>query len=547
MARLEIDPSAFEMATPAPRFHAQDGDDGECGICHESLVEQARGVIDSCVHAFCYACILKWSSIESRCPFCRSRFGVIRRVGTDGALIAEEVVPARDQRAIFENRDFIDWLESVRCVVCNGSEDEDRLMLCDGCDQACHTFCVGLTAVPEDAWFCQQCEAARSGDPGLGDALMDETLVDTDSPIGRTRRRAIRSTRSTRSTRAARPMRIDTDSETGDEGDGDGDSAGSDIEEIPETSAPPRRRPRMLLLDTDSDEGVVWDDRRPESGREASVVDLTSPVGGVSPQILDLRSRLRAQLLSSGAGLTLPGSAGDPESIDMAMNDGDPGAHVNPRQAAPRSPVPRTLGFATTVSDLTFGTNVAAGRRTATPTPRDATRGHSGRFSGQTFAERAQALLRERLSDFGGPSGSGCGIGSGRTPGHTTARTTTTTTATTTATKGGAPPVEVIDLRDSREGGLNSNGPGVQDADVGVNERARALRRVKARMNEKLAGISLPPSMVAAVQEAAVSLLVADAARWSFGAGDGRADVSLQLVDDAIDEALTTFNTRSGL
>ena len=98
---------------------------------------------------------------------------------------------------------------------------------------------------------------------------------------------------------------------------------------------------------------------------------------------------------------------------------------------------------------------------------------------------------------------------------------------------------------------MNSNGPGVQDADVGVNERARALRRVKARMNEKLAGISLPPSMVAAVQEAAVSLLVADAARWSFGAGDGRrdgrADVSLQLVDDAIDEALTTFNTRSGL
>lgn len=537
LARLEIDPSTFEMATPAPRFHAQDGDD-ECGICHESLVEQARGVIDSCVHAFCYACILKWSSIESRCPFCRSRFGVIRRVGTDGALIAEEVVPARDQRAIFENRDFIDWLESVRCVVCNGSEDEDRLMLCDGCDQACHTFCVGLNAVPEDAWFCQQCEAARRGAPGRGDGLMDETLVDTDSPIGRTRRRA---TRSTRSTRAVRPMRIDTDSETGDEGDGDGDSAGSDIEEIPETSAPPRRRPRMLLLDTDSDEGVVWDDRRPESGRAASVVDLTSPVGCVSPQILDLRSRLRAQLLSSGAGLPLPGSAGDPESIDMALNDRDPGAHVDPRQAVPRSPVPRTLGFATTVSDLTFGTNVAAGRRTATPTPRDTTRGHSGRFSGQTFAERAQALLRERLSDFGGPSGSGsgCGIGSGRTPGHTTARTT--------ATNGGAPPVEVIDLRDSREGGLNSNDPGVQDADVGVNERARALRRVKARMNEKLAGISLPPSMVAAVQEAAVSLLVADAARWSFGAGDDRADVSLQLVDDAIDEALTTFNTRSGL
>ena len=50
--------------------------------------------------------------------------------------------------------------EAVRCYVCNGEEDEDVLLMCDGgqpsevefCDRACHTFCCDpeLKEVPED-------------------------------------------------------------------------------------------------------------------------------------------------------------------------------------------------------------------------------------------------------------------------------------------------------------------------------------------------------------------------------------------------------------
>jgi Ring finger domain len=45
----------------------------ECGICHEEDVDEV-GELDSCAHFFCFECIWRWSSIESRCPFCKARF-----------------------------------------------------------------------------------------------------------------------------------------------------------------------------------------------------------------------------------------------------------------------------------------------------------------------------------------------------------------------------------------------------------------------------------------------------------------------------------------
>lgn len=402
--------------------------DSECGICHD--VSDVRGVLDSCEHTFCYPCISKWSSIESRCPYCRVRFSVIRQSRSDGTVLAEEQVPVRDQRAIFENREFIDWLESVRCVVCNGSDAEDRLLLCDGCDQASHTFCVGLDSVPEDAWFCSQCETARR-------TVQTLALVDTESPSDRMQR--------SRRTRVQR-LRIDLD------------SSSPEIEEVPETAAPPaRRRPRLLLIDdTDSDD------------IGGSVVDLTSPVrsiSDVSPPILDLRSRLRSQLLSSSS--------------------------------TPRSPVPRSGGV-TTVSDLTFATNVAAGRRTATPASRSA---------GRTFAQHAEAMARERLSGL-------------RTPPSGPFRCANEPEA-----------VVVSDKRGDQAG--TSTRTSCSDPGGSV-ELARALVRVKARMDEKLGGITLPHEMIRRVQTTAASLVVADADRWSVSVDElGRSQL-----DDAIDEAL---------
>ena len=231
----------------------------DCCICTETIT--FRGSIDSCRHPFCFDCISRWSQIESKCPVCRTRF----------KLLNDVEVPERDQRGLVEDPAFVDWLESVRCVVCAGADDEDRLLLCDGCDQASHTYCVGLASVPDDAWYCHQCSLP----------------VDTDSPL------LVHGHRRGRGRGRRRLRRIESDTET--DAETIVDSLESDVEEIPATSIPRQRPPRTLLFE-DTDDG--------------DVVDLTSPDpslrgSNISPPVIDLRSRLRSQLLNGGSEQSL--------------------------------------------------------------------------------------------------------------------------------------------------------------------------------------------------------------------------------------------------
>lgn len=47
------------------------------------------------------------------------------------------------------------------CLVCGSGTDEDRLLLCDGCDDSYHTFCLipPLHDVPKGDWRCPKCLA----------------------------------------------------------------------------------------------------------------------------------------------------------------------------------------------------------------------------------------------------------------------------------------------------------------------------------------------------------------------------------------------------
>jgi hypothetical protein len=45
------------------------------------------------------------------------------------------------------------------CTNCGRGDSEELLMLCDSCENACHTFCCEprLDAIPESDWFCGTC------------------------------------------------------------------------------------------------------------------------------------------------------------------------------------------------------------------------------------------------------------------------------------------------------------------------------------------------------------------------------------------------------
>ncbi|KAB8648473.1 hypothetical protein FH972_026129 [Carpinus fangiana] len=42
-------------------------------------------------------------------------------------------------------------------MVCQNDGDPEDLLLCDGCNLTCHTYCCGLHSVPEGSWFCEYC------------------------------------------------------------------------------------------------------------------------------------------------------------------------------------------------------------------------------------------------------------------------------------------------------------------------------------------------------------------------------------------------------
>jgi len=50
-------------------------------------------------------------------------------------------------------------LQSTACQVCKSRGEEDSMLLCDGCDNGYHTYCVEppIENVPEGDWFCKDC------------------------------------------------------------------------------------------------------------------------------------------------------------------------------------------------------------------------------------------------------------------------------------------------------------------------------------------------------------------------------------------------------
>ncbi|XP_028290694.1 bromodomain adjacent to zinc finger domain protein 2B-like isoform X2 [Gouania willdenowi] len=62
----------------------------------------------------------------------------------------------------------IAWERSIMkvyCQICKKGGNDDLLLLCDGCDKGCHTYChkPKITSIPEGDWYCPACISKASG------------------------------------------------------------------------------------------------------------------------------------------------------------------------------------------------------------------------------------------------------------------------------------------------------------------------------------------------------------------------------------------------
>ncbi|CAN6214245.1 unnamed protein product [Urochloa humidicola] len=139
-----------------------------CGICYVDGRQAIRGELDCCAHYFCFVCIMAWGRVESRCPFCKARFRTIRRPPVPGRFPGERIVNVPERNQVYHPQGNGSstvggdpYAETI-CTLCNGSGNDELLLLCELCDSAAHTYCAGLgNTVPEGDWFCKDCATVR--------------------------------------------------------------------------------------------------------------------------------------------------------------------------------------------------------------------------------------------------------------------------------------------------------------------------------------------------------------------------------------------------
>ncbi|GLI65819.1 hypothetical protein VaNZ11_009442, partial [Volvox africanus] len=78
-----------------------------------------------------------------------------------GTVVETRIVP--DKKQTWQPAELLALnLESLRCQVCNRGDDDEQLLLCDGCDRGFHTYCVEMDDIPQGEWYCLDCEQQRA-------------------------------------------------------------------------------------------------------------------------------------------------------------------------------------------------------------------------------------------------------------------------------------------------------------------------------------------------------------------------------------------------
>uniref|UniRef100_A0A8D0AQK9 PHD and ring finger domains 1 n=1 Tax=Sander lucioperca TaxID=283035 RepID=A0A8D0AQK9_SANLU len=165
---------AFGIASADVAGMSSDEDTEKCPICLNSFSSQPVATPENCEHYFCLDCILAWAKNANSCPVDRIAFNSIYLRKCYGGKVKKMITvqkPAKEEQEETVNLD----LEQTSCEVCGGTDREDRLLLCDGCDAGYHMECLTppLDSVPVEEWFCPECEANNRGSA--------EELSDTES------------------------------------------------------------------------------------------------------------------------------------------------------------------------------------------------------------------------------------------------------------------------------------------------------------------------------------------------------------------------------
>ncbi|PWY87041.1 hypothetical protein BO94DRAFT_65716 [Aspergillus sclerotioniger CBS 115572] len=122
-----------------------------------------------CGHILHNNCLRPWVERANSCPICRRSFNVVELSDRPGGpVISSYAVQDRTQVADVDPSMIIEYIDDdfadhQPCPICGDADNEELLLLCDGCDAPSHTYCVGLDSIPPGSWYCARCTQRRRG------------------------------------------------------------------------------------------------------------------------------------------------------------------------------------------------------------------------------------------------------------------------------------------------------------------------------------------------------------------------------------------------
>lgn len=190
---------AASAARPTSGFasDSSEGNSDKCSICLLRFTNQEVGTPQSCEHIFCLDCITEWSKNVNTCPVDRMTFDfIVVRTCAGGRVLRTEPVKVVERRPSVE---LLVIEDPTICEVCGRTDNEETMLLCDGCDLGYHMQCLTppLSEVPIDQWLCPNCDNLLSDVDYLFSGI---TEMDSDVAIS-TRGAVAREGRNVRSLR----------------------------------------------------------------------------------------------------------------------------------------------------------------------------------------------------------------------------------------------------------------------------------------------------------------------------------------------------------
>jgi len=86
-----------------------------------------------------------------------------------------KLIKVQDREQKIERDDLLhdimegSWWDSVPCSICKSADptNDHLALICDGCCEVYHTYCVGLEGVPLGEWYCSNCTHSHSTRPAI--------------------------------------------------------------------------------------------------------------------------------------------------------------------------------------------------------------------------------------------------------------------------------------------------------------------------------------------------------------------------------------------